>query len=469
MPENRTGAAPTGPKSAPRRPRSQSGRDPGLESGVESRPVFSLVRQYRSDLGRAQPAAKAYLAGSALMGVGMAVTWSLLARHLEARGFDKVQVGNLLAAESMGKLLVALPAALVLARRSARGLFMGSAFVGGASYLAIPMIQDPRLLAVACMLAGMALTVHYVAIAPFLLRHTGERERAGIFGLAEALRAGFAMLGGFGGGRLVQVVQDRIAAEGASAQVRNAAEATATGYAIACAGLFAWLAILLYARIGEDRPSLSKREPILPILRKHRGLFGRFLAPQLLIAVGSGLCIPFLPLYFKDRFGLEPGAWGNLFALGQLGMCFGMLLTPWFLARLGFVRSMVGIELCSIPFFLVLAFAGSPWLAAGAYLARGALMNATHPLHKNLMMQVTPPGAREVQTGLNALLWGLGWVVGPKVGGHVLAATGNRYELLMLATVVLYLGAAVLSWRLLLPLERRLLEAAKAEGGVEHA
>ena len=50
----------------------------------------SLLRQYRSDLGRAQPAAKAYLAGSALMGVGMAVTWSLLARHLEARGFDKV-------------------------------------------------------------------------------------------------------------------------------------------------------------------------------------------------------------------------------------------------------------------------------------------------------------------------------------------------------------------------------------------
>lgn len=429
----------------------------------------SLLRQYRSDLGRAQPAAKAYLAGSALMGVGMAVTWSLLARHLEARGFDKVQVGNFLAAESMGKLLVALPAALVLARRSARGLFMGSAFVGGATYLAIPWIQDTRLLAAACVLAGMAVTVHYVAIAPFLLRHTGERERAGIFGLAEALRAGFAMLGGFGGGRLVQVVQDRLAGEGASSKVRDAAEATATGYAIAGAGLCVWLAILLYARIGEDQPSLSKREPILPILRKHRGLFGRFLAPQLLIAAGSGICIPFLPLYFKDRFGLEPGAWGNLFAVGQLGMCFGMLLTPWFLARLGFVRSIVGIELCSIPFFLMLAFAGSPWLAAGAYLARGALMNTTHPLHKNLMMQVTPPGAREVQTGLNAALWGLGWVVGPKIGGHVLAATGNRYELLMFATVGLYLGAAVLSLRLLLPLERRILGLPKALDGTERA
>ena len=65
-------------------------------------------------------------------------------------------------------------------------------------------------------------------------------------------------------------------------------------------------------------------------------------------------------------------------------------------------------------------------MAMFAFLMRGALMNATHPIIKNLMMQATPPGAREVQTGVNATLWGVGWVVGPLAAGRVLDATSTR-------------------------------------------
>jgi predicted MFS family arabinose efflux permease len=116
---------------------------------------------------------------------------------------------------------------------------------------------------------------------------------------------------------------------------------------------------------------------------------------------------------------------------------------------------MVTIELASIPFFLMLAYTGRVEVAAFAFLMRGALMNSTHPILKNLMMQATPPGAREVQTGVNATLWGFGWVVGPLVGGWVLERTHDDYSLLMLTTAGLYVVAAALAWSLLSSVERR--------------
>ncbi len=141
-------------------------------------------------------------------------------------------------------------------------------------------------------------------------------------------------------------------------------------------------------------------------------------------------------------------------------------MTPFILARLGFVRSMVAIELSSLPFFLALAFTTSLPVAMFAFLMRGALMNATHPIIKNLMMQATPAGAREVQTGVNATLWGVGWVVGPLVAGRVLDATSDDYAVLMCTTVGLYLLAAILTWTLLRSVERRVMgEGAAASGG----
>jgi nitrate/nitrite transporter NarK len=75
------------------------------------------------------------------------------------------------------------------------------------------------------------------------------------------------------------------------------------------------------------------------------------------------------------------------------------------------------------------------------------------------MMQATPEGAREVQTGLNAALWGFGWIVGPLAAGAVLDATDNDYRYLMCVTVGMYVTAALLTWILLRPVEAELQRA----------
>lgn len=405
---------------------------------------------------RLQPAARAYLYGSAFMGAAQAVTWSFLTRWLNVQGYTKTEIGTFQSLDSWGKVAVALPAAFLLARRPARGVFVLSALIAGIVYIALPHLPSLRWMYAANFIAGLAMTVHYVAIAPFLFRHTGAAERAGVFSLAEAARTLAAVVGAGLAGFVVAQLAGPLGGE-----------IPATNAVISGAGVCSLFAALFYARIDDPEPSMPVGSRVLPVVRQNAALLARFAAPQFVIACGAGFCIPFLPTYFQERFGVGPDGWGYLFASGQVLMTGGFLMTPFILARLGFVRSMVAIELSSLPFFLALAFTTSLPVAMFAFLMRGALMNATHPIIKNLMMQATPAGAREVQTGVNATLWGVGWVVGPLVAGRVLDATSDDYAVLMCTTVGLYLFAAILTWTLLRGVEREVVENGQA--GSRHA
>lgn len=391
-----------------------------------------------------QPAARAYLFGSACMGAASAVTMTFLARWLNLLEHTKTEIGTFQSLDSWGKVAVALPAAFVLARRPARGVFVTSALIAGFVYLFLPFLPSLEWMYAANFVAGLAMTVHYVAIAPFLFRHTRDEDRAAVFSLAEAARTmaavGGAAIAGFSVARLAGPL---------------GGEAAATSAVISGAGGFALLGALFYARIHDPEPSMLGGQRILPAVRNNLGLLGRFAAPQFLIATGAGFCIPFLPTYFQERFSVPADGWGFLYAAGQVLMTFGFLLTPVALQRFGFVKSMVLIELASLPFFLMLAFTTSLPIAMFAFLMRGALMNATHPILKNLMMQATPAGVREVQTGVNATLWGIGWVIGPLLAGRVLDTTGNDYSILMCTTVGFYVAAAVLTYVLLRSVESR--------------
>jgi predicted MFS family arabinose efflux permease len=240
-------------------------------------------------------------------------------------------------------------------------------------------------------------------------------------------------------------------------------EERAMAWVLSLSAVLPLLAGLTYARIRERVPPVAREVRILAVARRHWGLLARFAVPQLVVACGAGLCIPFLGLYFQDRFDRPPGTVGELYAGWQLLATVGFMLSPLLSRRLGFVWGMVVVELGSIPFFLTLAFTRSYPLAVLAFLLRGALMNSAGPIHKHFMMEVSPEGTRELQVALNALAWGLAWVAGPWLGGLLLDRSGDDYALLMLTTVGFYLTASVTTIVLLGRLDPRRGGAAAEE------
>ncbi|MBI5363687.1 MAG: MFS transporter [Planctomycetes bacterium] len=393
--------------------------------------------------GRFAPGVRAFLWGSALMGAAWAIPWSLLALFLDRRGFSKEEIGLVVSCDAWGKVLIALPAAFVLARRPTRPVLLAATCAAGVAYALLPWMPNLHALMACTLLAGLAWSVHFVAIAPFLYRHARVGERARLFGWSEAVHTGAAVAGAWGSGRLVTLL---------TAQLGNEREALA--WALAAAGLLAFSSAWPYARIVEApvEPGERAARPVTVFWRE-RARLARFALPQLCIALGAGLVIAFLGLYFQDRFGLAPSAVADLNAVGWLLMTLGYLLTPRLQARFGFVGSIVVLELASIPFFLVLAFTHSLPFAVAGFLARGVLMNAATPVLKNFSIHATPRDARALQNGVTSLASGVGWAISPRLGGWLLDHTGNDYARLICITVGLYVIAAFATWALLRRLE----------------
>ncbi len=407
-----------------------------------------MFRRLREGIARFSPETRRFLWGSAAMGAAQTVPWTLLALYLDRCGYSKAQIGAVQAADAWGKVLVAIPAAIVLARMRTPPVLVASSVIAGACYLVLPWLPSLAAIQAVNVLAGLAWSVHYVAIAPFLFRHSTIAERAAVFGLADAVHTGAAVAGAFVAGAVVTWLAAFVAGE------REALAIVLSG-----GGVLALLAVFPYGRIHEHVTRERASIGMLRILRENRGLFARFAIPHLVIAAGAGLCIPFLGLYFQDRFAVSPGAVANLYAAGQLLVTLGFLVTPWLSARTSFVRSIVILELASIPFFLVLAFTSQLSLAVFAFLARGALMNAAAPVLKHFSMRAAREEARELQNGITSLVYGLGWVIGPQIGGRLLDASGDNYRTLMCTTVAFYVVAAAATLLLLAPVEKRMVAA----------
>jgi len=376
------------------------------------------------------------------MGISFTFPFTLLAIYLDKLGLTKSEVGLVASGQPWGQLLAAAPAALLLARFSTRHVLAGAAVASGLLYSILPWMPGQGLLFAVNLAAGFAWALHFTAGAPFLYRHSDKAGRPLLFSIAESSRMLASVFGAVVAGFLATTYSEWLGDD-----VRGHA------WALCTAGTFPAFATFVYLRIEEGTSHQVQRTPFWSTLREHRGIVMRFVAPQLLISLGSGMTIPFMSLYFTERFGFSSKEVGYLFGGGQVLMALGFLSGPFLMQTLGPVRAMMAVQLVSIPFFFTLAGAEVVWIAAVAYLLRTAFMNASHPVLKTFLMEASPPSLRELQNALLISLWGLGWIVGPLIGGAVLDSSGNDYAILMYTTIAFYLAASVVMYVALRPVE----------------
>src|SRR5438445_11857357 len=97
----------------------------------------------------------------------------------------------------------------------------------------------------------------------------------------------------------------------------------------------------------------------------------RFLVVETVFGFGAGSFLPFVNLFFADRFAVPFGALGLVLGVLALAGSLGALLHGRFVAsRLGAVRSIVAVELASPPLALAAPVAGDLPLAVAALAGR---------------------------------------------------------------------------------------------------
>ncbi len=380
------------------------------------------------------PDTRRFLAGMLLMGLGRGAMDVHLNLYLRSRGLDEETIGRILSAGSAGVVAVSLPAALFADRFRPGRLFLLSA-VGFALCLLLMVLlpPDPGILLGLSFLVGALFTVHWVAEAPFFMRAEGPEHRTELFGIAHALETLATILAAWGTGALAE----RLAA-------RLGSEIGGLRWALAAAAAASLLAVLPYARIRAAPPAGAPKGWRDYVVPREAGLVLRLSLPVFLVGCGAGLTIPFLNLYFRDRFDLGPERIGRIYSVAQVLTMGGFLVGPVLARRFGHVHAVVATELLSIPFFFLLAVTDSLGVAVGAFWMRGALMNMNQPVSMAFGMEVVAPDQQSVSNSVRTFAWNLSWMVSAAAGGWIIRHHG--YGPVMFTTMALYLAAAGLFW-----------------------
>jgi predicted MFS family arabinose efflux permease len=208
---------------------------------------------------------------------------------------------------------------------------------------------------------------------------------------------------------------------------------------------------------GPRQRSLGRRLEEFGLTRQMMKLA----TPNFLIGIGAAILIPYMNVFFKDRFAISDGWLGILFSLSSLSISLGTLVGPRLATRLGGKIPTVALtQLSSVIFMLMLGFVPSLWIAGFAFLMRAALMNMSTPLYSAFCMEQTPEHQQGLASSVLNIAWQIGWSVGPYVSGVVQEQYG--FSPLFIATTCLYLVAIVVMWRFFRDAERVQLSSAGA-------
>jgi MFS family permease len=169
--------------------------------------------------------------------------------------------------------------------------------------------------------------------------------------------------------------------------------------------------------------------------------------PQILIGFGAAILIPYMNVFYKDRFLISDSSLGLLFSLSALMIGVASLVGPRLATLMGGkVRAIVATQFSSLIFLLVMGFVPIFWLSAIGYLMRTALMNMSAPLYNAFCMERTPEHRQGFVNSILNLSWNVGWAVGPFISGLVQQSYG--FQPLFVSTALLYFTAIVVQWKL---------------------
>jgi len=406
-----------------------------------TRRIFNIIIDYWGHLKLFSRNARLFLVGIFFVGLNYSIFALLLNLYFKELGFREDLIGEVLSWGAWGMTVISVPAALIIPKVQVKKILIVSVlFAGVFSLLQASLVERTQLL-LASFLLGMTSSVASVAAAPFLMRNSTPKERTYLFSLHFGIYLVAAIIGSLGGGYLPNLFSHYVGSG-----------ALAFRYSLYLSVFLSVLALIPFMMItpekkaeepftqkrGGDNKDLSKEK----LLTERGILLFKLCLPFFILGMGAGLIIPFLNLYFRERFLLPARTIGIFFALLEFFMLAGILIGPLLSKKFGMIKTIVSTQLSSIPFMLVLAFAYSLPLAVASFLFRGALMNMSQPISTNFAMEKVKEKEHALANALLMLSWTASWAASANLGGRLIKAYSFTPPLLF--TVGLYIISSVL-------------------------
>lgn len=362
-----------------------------------------------------------FIIGNALIQVGMGVFMVMYNLYIRELGMPETVNGKVISMTAMASAIMLVPAGFLSDRFGRKWMIVGGAVLTVATlfYRGIAVVETPII--TAAFLTGLFMAFVQVSGIPFLAENSAPTERVKLFSVNFAIITIANVVGSLAGGIIADVLET-VFKIGTVEAIRYALLVGAAVFAVGLIPLFNL----------RDKP---KETPKLKMnnaeknasaddhsFRRNLIVIFHFSFASLLIGFGSGLVVPYLNLYFANRFDATNSYIGLVLSLGSAMTAVAAMIGPALSRKVGKVKALILFQVLSIPFLLLTAYTTSLFLASLGFLLRQALMNAGNPIQSAVAMEVVSDKYKGLANSMNQMVFNLGWAtMGPIATGLVVA------------------------------------------------
>lgn len=346
-----------------------------------------------------------FMLANVLIQIGMGVFSVMYNLYIKELGYPETLNGKIIAMTSLASALMLVPAGFLSDRFGRKKIIIIGAVVASFTLFYRSLMIGEQSLIYAAFFTGLFMALVQVSGVPFLAENSKASERMHLFSIHFSLMTVAGVIGSLGGGVMADMLHT----------FRDISVVNSIKYVLILGAVIFTLGLLPLLRLqtvkekemAADLVADSKEGP--SGFRKNLKIIILFGFANLLIGTGSGLVIPYLNLYFSNRFGASNSYIGLILSLGSAMTAIAMLLGPALVKRVGKVKALVIFQLLSIPFLFITGYTNSLVIASIAFLMRQALMNAGNPIQSAIAMDLVQDKYKGLANSVNQMVFNVGW------------------------------------------------------------
>jgi predicted MFS family arabinose efflux permease len=383
------------------------------------------------------------------LGTGIAYPFIVIYLH-NVRGFSLGISGLIVAAAGAAGIVFGPAFGVVIDRIGGRLTLAAALTLQAIGWGSFPLVREPWHAVLAAVIAGMGNAGFWPSQSSLLAGLAPQARRHGAFALQRVTRNLGIGLGGLAGGLI--------------ATTSDAASFTVL-FVVDAITFFLFVGMLFFVpepEIGElerDAP----RGGYLDVLRNQ--VFLAFVGLNVVFVTAGYAQIELLPVFAKNEAGVSERGIGLIFFLNTLVVVVAQLPVAKLLEGRSRMRSLAAMCVLWAAAWIVVLVGGASFEAAAAVTAFSFAVFLfglgecfQGPVQGALVADLAPPRLRGRYMAVSTNSWDLGFLLGPAIGGFILAA--EPLALWPLAAVAcLAAGAGCLALESRLPRELRLTPA----------
>ncbi|MDI2586758.1 MFS transporter [Psychrobacillus sp. NEAU-3TGS] len=403
--------------------------------------MLNWLRDWKVKIASFNRNIRLFMFANIFIQTGMGIFAVMYNLYIKELGFPETVNGTVISMTSLATAIILIPAGFLSDRYGRKGMIILGTIVSVITLFYRSVTITEQSIIYAAFLTGLFMALVQVSGVPFLAENSRASERMHLFSIHFSLVTIASVVGSLGGG----VLADALHLYANMSVLVSIKWVLIIGSVIFGLGLIPLFQLKPSEKVEETVKTTDARPKKIPSnFKRNITVIVLFGFANLLIGTGSGLVIPYLNLYFSNRFEASNSYVGLILSLGSAMTAVAMLLGPALVKRVGQVRALVIFQLLSIPFLFITGFTNSLIVASLGFLLRQALMNAGNPIQSAIAMDLVHDKYKGLANSVNQMVFHIGWASTGGIATGLVMAYGFYwgYAYTFSITGVLYIIAS---------------------------